>query len=298
MLSVLIPEHNYNCTKLVNDLAAQCTQAGIVFEILVLDDASTLYKTENRMISDIPGCQFIESEQNLGSARCRNRLAEMAQYPHLLMIDSDAEVGDDFFIARYIEAMNNAQVIVGSMCYSEQKPPKDRCLRWYYGKKRENRPAFVRNKAPYQSLISFNFMADKNVMLKHPFEEQFESNYGHDDSMFGFTLKQSSIKIRHIDNLLVHNGLDSNEIFLSKSLKAAEKYFTYPIFQSKEMLKLIKIFRVFSYVQKWGLCPLLALKFRLGKKLMERNLYGKHPLLFVFDLYRLGYMCDYQCRIK
>ena len=48
MLSILIPEHNYDCTKLVNDLAMQCNKAGIIYEIIVLDDASTLYKSENR----------------------------------------------------------------------------------------------------------------------------------------------------------------------------------------------------------------------------------------------------------
>jgi len=293
MLSILIPEHNYNCTKLVYDLAGQCEKAGIIFEIIVLDNGSTLHKEENRAISEISGCLFVESEENAGLAKSRNRLVMMAKYPHFLMIDSDAIIVDKDFVRRYLLVMDKAQVVFGSMCYSQQKPSMDRCLRWYYGKKRENRLAAERNKNPYHSLITFNFMMEREIILRFPFEEQFENSYGHDDTVMGHTLKQNNIKVLHIDNPVIHGGLDLNEIFLAKSLKAAEKYFTYPVFQSKELVEEIKIYKTFEKVRDLGLCRIIAFKYRVAKKAIVHNLCGNHPSLFLFDFYRLGHMCDY-----
>jgi len=297
MLSILIPERNYNCTKLVNDLDMQCINAGIVYEIIVMDNASTLFKSENRNIENSHNCRFVESEQNVGLAQSRNKLVQLAQYPHFLMIDSDAEiVNNNDFINRYIKAMNQAQVVVGSMCYTQQKPSPDRCLRWYYGKKRENRPASVRNRNPYQSLITFNLLMERDIVLRFPFEDQ--TGYGHDDTIMGCTLRLNNISVLHIDNPLIHNGLDLSKDFLTKSLSAVEKYLTYPAFQSEEMLEQIKIFRVFRKVQSLGLCRLLAFKFRVAKKLMEFNLCSRYPSLFIFDFYRLSYLCYFSATFK
>lgn len=292
MLSILIPEYNYDCTKLVHDLAEQCNKANIAYEIIVLDDASTLCNIENRKISDISGCQFLESDVNIGSAKIRNNLAKMAKYPHLLMIDCDAEVRNEKYIQRYLEVIDQCPVIIGGVCYSQAVPPPDRYLRWFYGKNRECPPAIKRNKDPYKSLLSFNLMMDKDMIANHPYNEHFE-DYGHEDSVMGFTLKQAGIRVLHIDNPLIHKGLDLNEIFLAKSLKAVEKYMTNPAFQTEELTDQIKIFRVFRKLKSAGLHKLLAFKFRIAGKLMERNLCGRHPSLFLYDFYRLSYLCEF-----
>jgi len=290
MLSILIPEFNYDCSKLVCDLAKQCHQANIVFEVIVLDDASTLFKNENRKISEISGCSFVESELNLGSAETRNKLARMAKYPHLLMIDCDAEVDDKQYIQHYLDVMDQSQVIIGGIRYSLEKPSSDHILRWYYGKNRECMAARKRNKNPYKSLLSFNLMIDRDVMMKCPYE--LFKDYGHEDSVMGFNFKKHGIKVLHIDNPLIHNGLDTNEDFLKKSLKAVEKYLTNAVFQSDELVSQIKIFRIFRLVQNLGLCKLFAFKFRIAGNYMKKNLYGKHPSLFLFDIYRLSYLCN------
>jgi glycosyltransferase involved in cell wall biosynthesis len=41
MLSILIPTYNYNTLLLVKTLQQQAIESKVVFEILVLDDAST-----------------------------------------------------------------------------------------------------------------------------------------------------------------------------------------------------------------------------------------------------------------
>jgi len=297
MLSILIPEHNYDCSKLVNDLACQCNQAKISFEIIVWDDASSLYKKENQTINSINGCHLMESNTNLGSARVRNKLAEMARYPNLVMIDCDAEVTDANFIKNYLENIGKAQVVVGGVQYSSIKPSPNRYLRWYYGRKRECPVASVRNQNPYRSLLSFNLMIDKSVLMQYPYDEHFK-DYGHEDSMMGYNLMKQGITVLHIDNQLIHKGLDLNIAFLSKSLKAVEKYVHNPAFQSEDLVDQIKIFKVFRMVKRFGLCRLLAFKYTFGKRIMVYNLCSKHPILFLYDFYRISYLCHYSLKRK
>lgn len=290
MLSILIPERNFDCRKLVQDLSFQCNEAEITHEIIVLDDASSLFLVENRQILNLPYCSFVEVNQNCGAARSRNTLAGMASYPFLLMIDCDAEIPDDYFIDRYLENLGKADVIIGGLMYSSEKPSNDRLLRWYYGMNRECIPPKVRNKNPYQSLLSFQFLTRKEIMLKHPFEETVK-DYGHEDTILGYEFKRDGISILYIDNPLIHTGLDTNSVFLQKSLQATRKYLNNPIFQNQEIAMSIKLFRVFQKTKKMNLSGFGAKVFMLLRKRMSDNLVGARPNLFIFDCYRLGYLC-------
>jgi len=290
MLSILIPERNFDCTKLVQKLANQCFEAEIEFEILVFDDASSLYLDNNRIIQSIPKCSFIEFNQNKGAARTRNTLVGMAKYPFILMMDCDAEVPDDHFIERYLESIGKADVIIGGLTYSTEKPTQDKYLRWFYGINRECISPKLRNKDPYKSLLSFQFLTRKEVMQNHPFEETVH-DYGHEDTLLGFEFKKAGLSILYIDNPLIHIGLDQNNIFIQKSLQATRKYLTHPVFQNDEIAESIKLFRIFKKVKKYNLEKLLSGLYLKSRDKMYNNLTGNNPSLFVFDLYRLGYLC-------
>lgn len=290
MLSILIPERDYDCRKLVNDLVYQCSEAAITYEVIVLDDFSSLYLDENRQISQLPGCTFVELHQNYGAARTRNNLAGMAKYPFLLMIDCDAAVPDAYFIQRYLDHIGTADVIVGGLSYSNTVPENDKMLRWKYGIQRECIDARIRNRHPYQSMLSFQFLIRKDVMLKHPFEETVK-DYGHEDTILGYAFRKHKISILYIDNPLIHLGLDSSPVFLQKSLMAARKYLNNPIFKNQEIADSVKLFRVLRKAEKYKLQQLIIWIFISFRTTMQKNLCGNKPSLFIFDCYRLGYLC-------
>lgn len=291
MLSILLPEHDFDCSRLVARLADQCLCAGISFEILVMDDASTRFLAENRTIAEMPGCQFFESKENLQAARIRNRLGKLATYPNLLFIDSDLEIRDDLFIQRYLDALGKAPVLVGGIVYQNVKPPVSKLLRWEYGRKRECLPLDVRNRNPWKSLSSQNFMMERSVFERVPFDESFVL-YGHEDTLMGLMLKKLGIMVSYIDNPLIHNGLETSEAFLAKSLVAVEKYETLPVMRSADVVATVRIFRFYEGLAALKLDGLVAFKFRLLRKCMQENLCGPHPNLLLFDFYRLGHLCD------
>ena len=88
MLSILIPTYNYVCVKLVTDLQQQAERLECPYEILVADDASEdAFKRENRKINGIPGCKYIELQENVGRSRIRNILGRLARYDFFLFLD-------------------------------------------------------------------------------------------------------------------------------------------------------------------------------------------------------------------
>lgn len=296
MLSILIPVYNFNCVALVKELHSQCTALTLTFELLVLDDTSTQFKEENKAINSFENCQYIESSIHYGRAKIRNELGKIAKYENLLFIDSDALVDSPFFIEKYINNKDKAQVIIGGMKYSEY-PPKENALRWHYGSQREFIHANTRNKTPYKSLISFNIMLKKSVFEKYPFDEGSidveKSGYGHEDTLLGLELKKNNISVLHIDNQLVHDYLETNEGFIANSLTAVEKYVFSPQFKEKEVVEQIKIFRVFEKVKTSGMTGILSFTYEKFGNKMKNKLFKPNPSIRLFDFYRLSYLANY-----
>ena len=59
MLSILIPTYNYNITRLVADLHQQASDTYVDFEIIVMEDGSTLYGEKNKAVNDFEYCRYI-----------------------------------------------------------------------------------------------------------------------------------------------------------------------------------------------------------------------------------------------
>ncbi len=293
MLSILIPEYNHDCSKLVYDLYTQCGDLKIDFEIIVLDDASNKYITENKAISEYPFCRFIINAENSGAAKNRNKLVLMASFPYILLMDCDAQITDNKYIERYLENIDKSDVIVGGVMYDNKRPEKEKILRWHYGRNREYISPVVKNIQPYKSFSSFQFLTKKDILINHPFDESI-TDYGHEDTLIGYEFLKAGISILHIDNPLIHTGLEDNAIFLEKSLVSASKFFTNPAFRQDSLLKSIKIFRVFDRICHLKLDKTGSILFRLSRNSMRSNLINSRPSLFIFDCYRLGYMCLYK----
>src|ERR1035437_2235981 len=112
MLSILIPTYNYNITRLVADLHQQAVDTDVVFEIIVIEDGSTLYVKENNAINELYFCRHIVLDENIGRSAVRNKLADEAKYDHLIFIDCDAEVFSIHFIEKYIAFCNKECVVI------------------------------------------------------------------------------------------------------------------------------------------------------------------------------------------
>jgi glycosyltransferase involved in cell wall biosynthesis len=282
MLSILIPTYNYDCSSLLAYLKKQVQNVSFPIEIILGDDASTNEETKNHnwdfcKKNDIA---YLENHLNLGRTATRNVLANKASYNHLLFLDADTTPCYTDYISKYETYLKSEKhAVIGGVNYHKSKPEKKYLLRWKFGHKREARSAQERNKHPYL-LASANLLITKNEFL---LANSFTQNEYGLDALFGHNLKENHIQVLHIDNPVYHLGLETNEVFLNKSLKALK---TILILEREEILP-----QDHTRLQKLygGLAGKKIISMLIGvfRNPIKKNLLGPRPSLFLFDLYRL-----------
>jgi hypothetical protein len=268
----------------------QALRQNIVYELICIDDGSFSDKNiENQNINSLTNCKFIEGKKNIGRNANRHKLAKKAQYDWLLFIDSDVMPKRSDFISNYINILSqNHDAVFGGFAYYDKPPSRDKTLRYYFGKEREEVSCKIRNNQPYKVIISANFLIRKSLFLKIN-KAETKNLYGL-DYLFGGLLKSNNSKVHHIDNEVYHLGIDPNEGYLEKTKKAVETL--YYIHKTKKLTKhdnsLLKAYKRIKLFYLSELFGKLMLRFNKG---IEQNLLSEKPSMFLFDLYRLGYLC-------
>ena len=288
MLSILIPTYNYDCTRLVRDLQAQAQHLGIAYEIIVADDASPIatYKDKNRAINTLPHCRFIELTENMGRARIRNRLADEAQGEWLLFMDADAEVISQHFIATYL-THTSADVVCGGLRHADTLPSPEVSLRYMYEKRADkHRAACYRERKPYEHFTPFNFMIRRATFQAIRFDESI-TEYGHEDTLFGIALSERSVSILHIDNPLLHVGLESNHRFIEKTRAALRNLSA----MESSMQGHSSLLIAYNLLHRVGADRCIARWFARREQSLTTRLTESAPSLRLFFIYKLGYYC-------
>lgn len=221
MLSILIPIYNYNVTHLVTELRRQAETEGFVYEICLLDDASTEeFQVLNRDLIQKTNIRYEELPQNIGRSAIRNRLVQMAQYDYLLFMDCDSGVVMPNYLQTYLEVLHQQRLLYGGRTYLPKPPSEPQyLLHWHYGRQREQQDFLERQKNPYHSFMTNNFLIPKSIFASITFDESLRT-YGHEDTLFGMELAKNNIEIQHLNNPLLHLGLESTAVFLSKTKMA------------------------------------------------------------------------------
>lgn len=294
-LSILIPLYNHNAVAFVKELYRQATEAGVLFEILMLDDQSDEeYKEVNAVLQTLPNVKMFNLPSRVGRSVARNFLASQARYEYCLFLDCDSETVDDRYITRYLPYCQGERVVVcGGTAYRPEPPDPQCLLRWTYGQRCEVRSAAERNKKPNACFSAFNFLIPKALFAEIRFNELLR-NYGHEDTLFGFELSKKNIKVTHIDNPLYHVGIDSNKVYLEKIRQGVEnlKMLTEQYDDKEALLQDVRLLRYYRFFSKLHLTFLCFGGFYIGKRLILHNLNGRHPSMLLLNLYKLGYLCS------
>ena len=292
MLSINIPVYNIQVTDLVLQIKQQAEKISIDFEIRIYDDGSEEpIKNENSKLAKISQVVYREMEQNLGRAAIRNKMGLESKKTYLLFIDADSKLVSDNFLKKYVKLAKPGAVLCGGTSYSTKIPDNEKKLRWVYGHRREAISSEKRNSEKGFIITSNNFLIDRETFKRIHFREKI-GPYGHEDTLLGFDLFQEGIKTEHINNPLEHTGLEDSQIFLNKTKAALENL----LFISETILPETTGFKnqmpfLSRYNKITRIIPpfLFSWFFNLFGQAIEKNLTGKNPNLFLFDLYKLGY---------
>lgn len=285
-LSILIPTFNDPCSTLVRNLQQQAEALGMTYEILVADDGSTQQNVleENRSINSLPHCQLIERGVNAGRASIRNFLAQQAHYAWLLFIDSDMVVCRNDYLRKYASC-EETSIVDGGVVIGARKRGN---LRSLYEKAAESaHTPEERQLSPYRDFHTANFMIKRTLMLQHPFDERFR-NYGYEDVLFGKAMEKAAIPILHIDNPMSFEIFEENEHFVSKTEEGLRT-----LYQFRHELQGYS--RLLDRVQNLPHTPIRWWHKMFGA-IERRLLTSRHPSLWVFNAYKIGYFLSLASR--
>ncbi|MGD0756708.1 MAG: glycosyltransferase family A protein [Bacteroidales bacterium] len=297
-ISLLIPVFDYDIIALVHSMKNAMGKVPEFYEIVIGDDGSSdEYRQKYRSL-EAANVKVISSEKNIGRAAIRNRLALEAQGDFLIFIDADVMLPGtaEAYILKWLPFLKNSKVICGGTLYHDSAPgDPDKLLRWKYGKWREQRSAAERNKHPHAGFSTFNVLIKKSVFSKIRFNEELKQ-YGHEDTLLGYQLKKAGIDILHIDNGLMHEGLESNRDFLNKTKLGIENLSKLydKVTDKRTFSETVSILRIYNKLKIFGLTRILAAIFIRYRDRMEIRLDSGNISLFLFGFYKMSMFCTYR----
>lgn len=293
-LSVLIPVYQRAVGELVRALRAQASGWPGPVEILLFDDYSTEeFRPLNRPLAALPGVRYRELPQNVGRASIRNQLAAAAQHQWLLLLDNDSLLPDNQFLARYAAARDGAarsqaDVLIGGTSYAAATPADPALhLRWQYGQAREARSAAVRQASPYAQLTINNALIRAAVFRQFPLDERL-SGYGHEDTRFGAELAAAGISVLHLDNPVIHDGLEPAAVFLAKSEQAVRNLAR--VYRENGLGTDSRLLQAALQLRRLGVAPVARRALGAAAPALTRQLLSPHPNLRAFDLLKLHWL--------
>ncbi len=293
-VSILLPVYNWPLGDFVADLHRQAAaEPDFSFEILVFDDASPdlTHRAKNRAaLAALPHVQYRELPHNVGRAAIRNQLARAARHPWLLLLDGDSSLPDAQFIRRYRQVVASSPatpVWIGGTVYAAT-PPADPTLRlrWTYGRAREQRPASSRQRTPYAAFTLNNLLIRADLYAGIGLREDLGRTYGHEDTSFGGALAVQQTAIGHLDNPVLHIGLEPAAIFRRKTAEAVENLVHLARTHQPGALD-SALWRYTHWLTRWWLAGLTKTFLTMMEPQLVKNLDSAHPSLHAFDLWRL-----------
>ncbi|MDD2799097.1 MAG: glycosyltransferase [Bacteroidales bacterium] len=289
MISILIPVYNRDARTLVRELVNQAEQLGIDFEIICLDNHSIFFRDKNIQLKSMLNCTYEVLPENIGQAAIRNKLAESANYEYLLFIDSDLKIDYHNYLRNYVREIPSSDLVCGGIHYLPWPPTPEYLLHWLYGIRRE-----IKKSMKKSHFLTCNFMIRRSLFNEIRFNEDV-NEYGHENTLFGIELNKLKINRNHVFSPVAHNQLDSNESYIEKIRLSASEVSRYlrnnrVSFADARGYKYI---RSFIFLRKLKLAKPFAKFFNLLISSIEFNLRGEHPLLFLLDIYKVGFLCHY-----
>jgi glycosyltransferase involved in cell wall biosynthesis len=297
-ISLLIPVFDYDIAALVHGMKSALGKVPEFLEILIGDDGSSPeYKEKyHSLIGD--GVKLISSDKNIGRAAIRNKLALEAEGDYLLFIDADTMLPGtaEVYIRKWLSMLPVYRVLCGGILYHDAAPgDPDKLLRWKFGKWKEQRKASERNKNQHAWFSTFNVLIDKSVFSKIRFNEELKQ-YGYEDTLLGYQLKKAGIDIHHIDNGLIHEGLETNKEFLNKTKLGIENLSKLydNITDKKTFSKTVLILKIYQRLRFLRMTRILARIYIRYRDRMEIRLDSGQISLLLFGLYKISMFCTYR----
>ncbi|MEZ5174072.1 MAG: glycosyltransferase [Bacteroidia bacterium] len=293
MVSILIPVFNEDVRALAHELSTIGANFNEPVEIIFLDDGSHEdFKEINAGIINLPFVDYSEAERNYGRSGIRNKLAAKAAGEWLWFLDCDSRItNNQNILFEFIKHAEKNKIISGGRIYQEEPPSEiKKKLHWKWGSERELIDPISRMKDPVNHFLSNNFFIHKSAFESIRFDEGL-FGYGYEDTLFAAEAVKQKIQIIHINNPVLHDGLEPTDQFLKKIEQSLDNLFRLKdLCQEKKIPFPVKSKLVLAYriLRMPVIYQLLGNWFVRNKNIWRIQLNGPNPSLKTFDAWRLS----------
>ncbi|MFN5372390.1 MAG: glycosyltransferase family 2 protein [Bacteroidia bacterium] len=294
MLSILIPVFNYRMEPLVSELIEQCTLLNLSFEIILLDDGSKAeFKAANKALpQQFEAVRYLENSKNEGRSVSRNKLMHEAKGDWLWFLDCDGRAHlNNSLVESFWQQKEEKTLVSGGRIYASEPPAdKSKYLHWLWGSTRELIDSEKRMTDPVTNFLSNNFLVSRQLMEAVQFSTAL-NGYGYEDTLFAAHCLEGGFDIKHIENPVLHEGLESTEDFIAKieeSLHNMVRLDNMFKNHNKEIplnSRLYRFYKKTRRIPKFVIVPFAQISASILKKRLQNGMLN----LFWFDVYRLCY---------
>src|SRR5690606_8700430 len=102
--------------------------------------------------------------------------------------------------------------------------------------------------------------------------------YGHEDTYFGYQMEMKKIPVVHIENPVLHNKLEDNLMFLSKTEMALDNLLRLDALDAA-FAQRSALLTALHKIEKSNMLGISAWWFRKRENILRSNLRGDHPSL-------------------
>ncbi|MBK9736543.1 MAG: hypothetical protein IPO92_16915 [Saprospiraceae bacterium] len=102
--------------------------------------------------------------------------------------------------------------------------------------------------------------------------------------LYAFSLEKKSIKIRHIDNAVIHDGLETAHIFIKKTENAVTNLAL--LFQQKKIPP-TRLIRKYIFLEEYGLISSFEWMYKKMENNIKKNMLSASPSIALFNLWKL-----------
>lgn len=294
MLSILIPVFNYRMEPLVSELIEQCTRLNLSFEIILLDDGSKAeFKAVNKALpQQFAAVRYLENSKNEGRSVSRNKLMLEAKGQWFWFLDCDGRAHlNNSLVESFWQQKEEKTLVSGGRIYASEPPAdKSKYLHWLWGSTRELIDSEKRMTDPVTNFLSNNFLVSRQLMEAVQFSTAL-NGYGYEDTLFAAHCLEGGFDIKHIENPVLHEGLESTEDFIAKIEESVHNMVRLDnmfINHNKEIplnSRLYRFYKKMRRIPKFVLVPFAQISASILKKRLQNGMLN----LFWFDVYRLCY---------
>lgn len=288
MLSVCIPVYNFDIRDLICELYRQAEKLSIEYEIVCIDDHSDLsFHNINRSISD--KARYIRLDSKIGRARIRNLFLSYAQFNYLLFLDCDTAINHNNYLRMYVDLLYAKPALICGGKYWCKEFDANQRLHYRFDRFCDCLDVSHRLAHPRRNFTSLNFVIKKSILESLPFDDSF-ADLGHEDTFIGYQLLKRNIPITHIENGVVHLGLESNRQFLKNTeMSVINLSLIYRMMnQDSDFSQMDSIMISYSFCKRFGLLWLVKLLFALSGDMLRKWFIGGFGNMCLFRFYKLG----------